>query len=252
MASENSESDIRMNVPTSAITFIESEHGRLRRRQRGIDKKDLQKAMKYGTKEMQDRTTAEGHPTVKYLHNDIIYIVDDVTGREITSYAVPIVLDLIPLTETMIQEHEQATEYLKQNPSSWTSNTVLVVDTSGSMKSADVWGARTRLSAVWLTIALDFIAHRIEAGMAGPTDVVSIITLGSRPESIVLDEPTSWVFYNQIASIYNGATCQASGHGPYLHSLAFGRRLLERNPSSSCAACLMFLSDGNEYIFRGC
>ena len=36
------------NIPTSAITFLQSEHGRLRRAQRGIVKRDLQAAKKYG------------------------------------------------------------------------------------------------------------------------------------------------------------------------------------------------------------
>jgi hypothetical protein len=221
----------------------------MRRRQRGIDKKDLQQAMKYGTREIQDRTTAKGYGTVKYTYNDIVYIVEDTTGREVTSYAVPITLDLVPLTEAMVQQHARAAENLQHNFNSWSSNTVLIVDTSGSMKAADVWGARTRLSAVWLTIALDFIAHRIESGLAGDADVISIVTLGSRPETIVLEQPTTWVLYNQIASIYNGATCQPAGHGPYLHTLAYARRLLERNPSSSCAACLMFLSDGKFVLY---
>lgn len=37
-------------VPTSAIPFVETEHGRMRREQRGIHMRDLQSAMKYGSK----------------------------------------------------------------------------------------------------------------------------------------------------------------------------------------------------------
>jgi len=33
---------------TSAVSFVETEHGRMGRRQRGISKKDLQRAKKYG------------------------------------------------------------------------------------------------------------------------------------------------------------------------------------------------------------
>ena len=49
----------------------------------------------------------------------------------------------------------------------WKSNTVIVIDTSGSMRQNDVWGSRDRLDAVWLSIALDFVATRLENGSAG-------------------------------------------------------------------------------------
>jgi hypothetical protein len=35
---------------TSAVSFVEAKDGRMRRRQRGISKKDLQRAKKYGGK----------------------------------------------------------------------------------------------------------------------------------------------------------------------------------------------------------
>ena len=47
MTSHISEDNIDC-IPTSAIPFVETEHGRLRRKQRGIDKQDLQAAKKYG------------------------------------------------------------------------------------------------------------------------------------------------------------------------------------------------------------
>jgi hypothetical protein len=37
-------------IPTSAVTVIETEHGRLRRKQRAISKRDLQSARKHGGK----------------------------------------------------------------------------------------------------------------------------------------------------------------------------------------------------------
>ena len=118
-SSTNMESNFD-TVPTSAITFVESEHGRLRRRQRGIDKKDLQRAMKYGKRTHYYRTR-EGHSTSKYSFNDIVYIVDDITHREITSYARPIELDLVPVTDVITDEHQRFVDNLKENLESWTS-----------------------------------------------------------------------------------------------------------------------------------
>jgi len=98
--------------------------------------------------------------------------------------------------------------------------------------------------AVWLTIAVDIIAARIESGEGGGTDAVSIITLAETPELIIEEQPTTWVLYNQIAMIYNNASVQPSGHGPFLKSLTLARKILEHNTFASCAMNLMFLSDG--------
>ena len=230
-------------VPTSAIDFVESEHGRLRRRQRGIDKKDLQRAMKYGMRKIQGRRTQEGHSISKYTYNDIVYVVDDITHQEITSYATPMSIDLVPVTEEEKIEHQRFKENLEENIESWTSHLVIVVDTSGIMRAADVCGARSRLAAVFLTIAGDIIAPRIESGAAGGTDVVSIITFGCNFNVITLKQPTTWVLYNQIATIYNQGLVRAKGHGYYQNGVQYARELLESNPCGSCAASLLFLSD---------
>lgn len=171
-------------IPTSEITFVETEHGRLRRKQRGIDKKNLQKAKKYGTREG-GYPRPNGDPTSKYTYQDIVYIVNDRSGEEITSYAIPIKLDLFPVTEKMVQDHEWAYKRAKSDLDSWTSNTVLVVDRSGSMKKSDVWGTRNRLSSVWLSTALDFIAYRLESGAAMITDIITVITLEEHPVTLI-------------------------------------------------------------------
>ena len=82
------------------------------------------------------------------------------------------------LSNDMERQLRVAKNNLAQDLACWKSNTVLVVDTSGSMRESDVWGARSRLDAVWICIALDFIAHRIESGNAGFYDAVSVVLLG--------------------------------------------------------------------------
>jgi hypothetical protein len=222
---------------------VETEHGRLRRKQRGIDKKDLQRARKYGIR-TGTYPRPNGDPTSIYTYQDIVYIVNDRTGEEVTSYAIPIKLDLIPVTKQMEQDHERARNRAQIDLDSWTSNTVLVVDRSGSMKKGDVWGTRNRLSSVWLCTALDFLAHRLETGDAMSTDIISIITLEENPVTVIHNEPTTWVLYNKIASIYNSQSIEPRGHGPFLPSLQAAEELLLSNPCASCAVGLLFLSDG--------
>jgi hypothetical protein len=231
------------DVPTSAVSFVETEHGRLRRKQRGIDTKDLKAAKKYGQR-YGSHPRPNGDPTSKYLFNDIVYIVNDITAEEVTSYAVPIQLDPVPMTNEMYRIHVAAETKLQEDMSSWTSNTVLVVDRSGSMRASDMWGSRNRLGSVWMSIALDFVAHRIESEAASTTDVVSVVTLEERPVVVIKEQPCTWVLYNELAKLYNDATIHPKGHGPFLPSLDNAEELLLRNSNASCAMALCFLSDG--------
>eukprot|EP00957_Ditylum_brightwellii_P068514 5201170-Ditylum_brightwellii.AAC.1 len=117
-------------IPTSAVSFIESSHGRVRREQRGIGKKDLTEAKKYG-KCTPGVPYKNGVPTSKYTYNGIVYITNDLTGQEITSYALPVELKPVLITNATKKQHSIATSKIHQDFSYWKSNTVIVVDTSG-------------------------------------------------------------------------------------------------------------------------
>jgi hypothetical protein len=161
---------------------METEHGRLRRAQRGIDKKDLQRAIKYGDR-VGTHPRPNGDRSAKYTYQNISYIVNEKTGQEITSYAKPLELDCVPVSRQMENDHDIAEKKLQEDLSCWTSNTVMVVDTSGSMRESDMWGTRSRLGAVWVSVALDYLAHRIETGEAFWTDVLTVVTLNEKPRS---------------------------------------------------------------------
>ena len=72
-------------LPTNQIPIVSSIHGRERREQRDITKRDLQAAIKYGTKEAQFRL---GKIRWKYTFADVVYITDETSTVEVTSYAV--------------------------------------------------------------------------------------------------------------------------------------------------------------------
>jgi len=231
------------NVSTSAISFVETEHGRERRRQRGIDKKNLQRAKKYGAR----RGTyprANGDKCSRYEYKGITYITNDVTGEEITCYCEPLQLEPVPVTEQMKLDHVRAHQKLQTNLNTWTSNTVMVIDVSGSMREADVWGTRNRLGAVWVSVALDFLAHRIETGSGKDSDVLSVVTLSDSPKVVVREEPCTWVLYNKLVAIYSNNQVPPFGHGPFLPALKIANQLLLRNSNASCALALTLLSDG--------
>jgi von Willebrand factor type A domain len=234
--------DYSISAASTHISFIETAHARLRREQRNIDKKDLQAALKYGTRK-RIRTSP---PQFRYTYNHIVYIVEETPQyrREITCYAEPLVLERVPTTKDMEEMHFRSLCRRRTDLDSWTSNTVMVVDTSGSMRTCDVWGSRTRLDSVWVSVALDFLAERLESGIAGETDVVSIVQMGEEPVVLVREVPTTWILYNYIIHVYNTCASKPKGHGFYLHSLMKAEELLMKNTNPSCAAAILFLSDG--------
>lgn len=215
----------------------ETEHARQRRAERGIDKKDLQAALKHG----------EEHPCKfgrKYKYNGLTYIVSWNKKKEITCYANAFKMKKVNIPGKMLEHAYVARKRVEQDPSCWKSNTVIVVDTSGSMRESDVWGASSRLHAVWLCVALDFIAHRLESGNAGPYDVISVVFMGEQGHTAIKLAPTTWQLYNKIVDQYNNRNLMAKGHGFYIPSLKIAQKILTCNKSSSCALSLIFMSDG--------
>jgi hypothetical protein len=103
---------------------------------------------------------------------------------------------------------------------------------------------------VWLALALDFVANRLETGEAGLFDVISVISLGDQAEVLIREQPTSWLLYNRIVHIYENKTVPPRGHGNYIPSLEVAEEILLSNTSASCATALVFISDGKPSDFK--
>ena len=205
------------SVPTSAVSILSSGHGRMRRAQRLIEKRDLQAALKHGKCEVS--YNPRGELCWKYRFADIIYITDASHTREITSFAVPgsgLDVELVTITAEMKRKHDEACWHIKKNHGWWTSHTVVVVDQSGSMRKTDVSGGVTRSDAVWVTLALDFVAKRINSGEAKPKDVISIVCMNADSTVPVEKQPTDWVLFNELVQLLR--SCEPHFDGNYLPS----------------------------------
>ena len=133
---------------TDLVTVLSSAHGRQRRSERLISKRDLQAAVKYG--ERAPSYTDKGELRWMYTFRGIVYITDETSRHEITSWPLPAFgfdVSLVDITQPMLKAHRAAKRALG-NPASWTSHTVAVVDQSGSMRNTDVDGGATRSDAV--------------------------------------------------------------------------------------------------------
>lgn len=148
-------------IRTSAITLLDSRHGRQRRQERNISRREIQAAMKHGTK----RPHADPNKVI-YEYRGQKHIISKNDKRLITTMDTSVSLTYRPVSRPEMQKHESDLQVIHRSAEDWNSHTVLVVDKSGSMRNSDVSGCRSRFSAVWLSIAQDFIGYRLDMEMA--------------------------------------------------------------------------------------
>jgi Mg-chelatase subunit ChlD len=224
---------------TSAITLFDSNHGRQRRRERVIATREIQSAIKHG-KEFP-------HPSdpnlLIYQYQGKRHIITRKDRVLVTTMGIRINLKPKYISEQERRNHYRslnairgkgiAEELCSENNNNWSSHSILIVDKSGSMRNSDVYGCRTRLGAVWLSVAQDFIEYRLNAGMAGPMvsfifkvccafhelfeqyliifigitlfvkDVVTVILMGDDAEVLIDRYPTDNILYNLVIKYYH-------------------------------------------------
>jgi hypothetical protein len=100
----------------------------------------------------------------------------------------------------MVDAHEDLAEKIRKSPEKWSSNTVFVVDMSGSMCEDDVNGARCRSDGVWTTLAKDYVQKQLEAETCSLYDVVSVVLMRENAQVVIEYEPMDWVLYNKLVS----------------------------------------------------
>lgn len=158
---------------TSLITILSTTHGQLRREQRDIDKRDLQRAVKYGKRSRvwKQRWSID--------YDGITFITDQNMSREVTAYPSP--LPDVPVDLSMIAQQNNVKTLIQHKPELSTSHTILVVDNSGSMlaKKNDVHLYRDSQNAAFSMTALEFVAEQLLSQTAVNSDLVSLIKFSS-------------------------------------------------------------------------
>jgi Alpha-kinase family len=233
---------------TSLITILSSAHGRLRREQRDIDKRDLQRALRYGTMER-----AWGQRW-KVEYDGITFITDDSRRREVTAFPSP--LPEMEVDTEMRQGHVKAMKLLRAKPELATSHTVFVIDDSGSMlqKRNSILYYRDCQNAAFSMTALEFIAEQLFKESATNSDLVSLVKFSAAASVEMEREPVDWLTYNKILSHRNverfvdrqGAPIFDSmfSQSNYLPALDKAIALLEKGYHDNSAVSLFFFSDG--------
>lgn len=126
----------------------------------------------------------------------IVFITDKGLRREVTAFPAP--LDLAPVDDNYYKDHKGAKEVIEKKPELCSSHTVLVVDTSGSMKTHDILLHRDRQVAAYSTVALEYVAEQLFSESANNRDVVSLVEFNKCAQVIFEREPISWVLFNKL------------------------------------------------------
>jgi len=233
---------------TSLITILSSEHGRLRREQRDIDKRDLRLALKYGRRQRSwgQRWLVE--------YDGITFITNSNMRQEVTAYPSP--LPEVDVDSSVIDGHDKTKRLLQEKPELATSHTVIVIDNSGSMlgKKNDVLLYRDSQNAAFSMTALEFVAEQILSNTAVNSDVVSLIKFGEKASIEFEREPIGWSVYNKLLTHRNQEKYvnrkQApffddfTGGSNYLPALEKVEQLLEKGYHEHLALSIFFFSDG--------
>ena len=146
----NSRDSEQISGLTENVTVISHGHGRERRLERNIEKRDLQAAIKYGVKTSAN-PGQDGSQRWRYTHNGVVYLTDATSKHEITSWRENDTENEVPMVEfgSVI------------NAGPYSSHIVLVVDCSGSMRTSDVSGFATRTAAVYECLAREFVEPQL-------------------------------------------------------------------------------------------
>ena len=218
--------------------LLSSVHGRERRLEREIGKHDLIAALKYGIRQ-------ESHSgRFKFTFANVVYITDSSCTREITSYVQAFnsrITPMIDISAADIRNHQILKEKLLNNKLLLSSHSVLVVDQSASMKNRDVTDYKNRSEAVYSSIALDYIAARLDQGLIEGTDIVTLIEMKDESNIVFDREPITNVLYNMVLQRQQDSS--PSNHGNYLNALSLVEIVIEpelENPN--CAVSVLFLS----------
>lgn len=232
---------------TSLISFLSTEHGRMRREQRDIDKRDIKEAIKHGT-----RTHQKFMNRLKIEHDGIIFITDRCCTSEVTAYPSPLAFAALGADDT--EDHNKAKTIISRKPELCASHTVLVIDNSGSMSTHDILHHRDRQTAAYSVASLELVAEQLFSGSANNSDVVSLVEFSDGAKVVFEREPVSWVLYNKLLARRDSrgfnARQQAQmidiwrGDSNYLPALKSAERLLSIDAHETCALSLFFISDG--------
>mmetsp|Transcript_10216 Transcript_10216/g.16539 ORF Transcript_10216/g.16539 Transcript_10216/m.16539 type:complete len:690 (+) Transcript_10216:55-2124(+) len=227
------------NIKTSDITLISHAHGRQRRQERGIRRKDLQAAIKHGRKE-EANPGPKGQLRWKYTHRGVVFITDESSKNEITSWR-------LDDEDSMVFDG-----HFESCTGTYSSHTVIVVDHSGSMRRGDVPGYKSRTEAVYDCLITEFLKPQLELKVAQESEaVVSLIQMSKKAHVVLERTPLKDSLLGVLEKLKR---TRARSHGNYIPALDKVLEVLSPDYHKPTRLYLVFLSDGapSDHTFEEC
>jgi hypothetical protein len=215
-------------LPTEDVTLISHAHGRQRRAERDIQRIDLQRAIKHGTKEYAN-PGRDGSDRWRYTHNGVVYITDETSRHEVTSWRVD---------GEDEEEGEVATAEVELAGSGC--HAVLIIDNSGSMRTPDVPGYKTRAHAVYECLKRDFVKEQLKTGAASDV-VVTLISMSNDASVLFHTQPLNDSLIDQLETM---SKRKPKSHGNYIPALDKALEVMRADAPNRSSLLLLFFSDG--------
>lgn len=211
---------------TEDVTLISHTHGRARRMERNIMRRELQAAIKHGVKERAN-PGRDGSTRWRYTYDGVVYITDESSRHEVTCWRI----DGKDAEAVAPAEIELAGKGC---------HAVLIVDSSGSMRSPDVPGYKTRAKAVYDCLIRDFVEEQVKNGS---TDDVVVTLISMSDDATVLME-TQPLDHSLVAKLEKIGRRYPRSHGNYIPALDKALEVMTADAPNRSSLLLLFFSDG--------
>jgi len=228
-AMDNSSFDLSAlssSLRTVDVSLISHTHGRERRAERNVQRLELQAAVKHGLKE-RGNPGRDGSLRWRYTHNGVVYITDETSRHEITSWRID-------------GENAAGVEVAEVELAGRGSHAVLIVDHSGSMKKDDVAGYSSRFEALYQCLIRDFAQSQVKSGAAEDT-VVTLISMSDTATVQIHTQPLDESLVLKLEKISNRAP---RSHVNYIPALDKKLEVMTADAPNRARLLLLFCSDG--------
>jgi len=216
------------SIITDNIPLVSHVHGRQRRAERNIQRKELQAAIKYGQKEIAN-PGRDGSTRWRYTYNGVVFVTDETSRHEVTSWR----MDGKDEEEDVVAPAEVQLAGSKFHA-------VLIIDQSGSMRSTDVPGYNSRSHAVYECLKRDFVREQLKSGAA--TDViVTIISMSDAATVLLHKQPLNESLIDDLERL---SKRRPKSHGNYIPALDKALEVMKADAANTSGLLLLLFSDG--------
>ncbi|CAJ1947687.1 unnamed protein product [Cylindrotheca closterium] len=216
------------SIPTENISLVSHTHGRQRRSERKITRKELKKAIKHGQKEAAN-PGRDGSTRWRYTYNGVVFVTDETSRHEVTSWRIDVNDE---------DEDDYAPPEVQLAGSEC--HAVLIIDHSGSMRNSDVIGYDSRAHAVYECLKRDFVREQLKSGVVKDV-VVTVISMSNAATVLLHKRPLNGSLIGDLERL---SKRRPRSHGNYIPALDKALEVMKADAENTSSLLLLLFSDG--------